>query len=325
MGSEYHNEDFDGEAQQAARDAIMEMPLFPDLTVQLRDALEYGPHCDMLQHFVYWFHPRHPKMQKRWTMYKTYTEWREECGLARKQVDKGRARLRELGLVTEKKGPHGRVHYQVDWVALAEDLSLSPCGEQTDEFDEWFDDDLDENSLSPYGEQGQFVPQGEQSSLSPYGEQANTGDYAEDYVTGNSTLQVATKINKNGKTNEFSPPPIEDKRHFENDGTSSADIAAKAVKDEVEEVVAPPKPDNDTLLADVRKILNPDSGRWWAARIVLDKSYCYAPEVAARHMLLNVGDIEGADAISEAKEEELTQVVAYVMWEATEEGRACVT
>ena len=49
MGSEYHNEDFDVEAQQAARDAIMEIPLFPDLTVQLRDALEYGPHCDMLQ------------------------------------------------------------------------------------------------------------------------------------------------------------------------------------------------------------------------------------------------------------------------------------
>ena len=310
MGSEYHNEDFDVEAQQAARDAIMEIPLFPDLTVQLRDALEYGPHCDMLQHFVYWFHPRHPKMQKRWTMYKTYTEWREECGLARKQVDKGRARLRELGLVNEKKGPHGRVHYQVDWVALAEDLSLSPYGEQTDEFDEWFDDDLDENSLSPYGEQGQFVPQGEQSSLSPYGEQANTGDHSGDYLTGYPTLQVATKMNKNGKTNEFSPPPIEDKRHSENDGTSSADIA---VKEEVEEVVAPPKPDDDTLLADVRKILNPDSGRWYLAA-----------HVSAKHTAKMVADcILSEDGMSDVAHsvpyEDLLAAITYVRWDEEEE------
>src|SRR5215216_5894519 len=131
---------FDAEAQRVARDAIMEIPLFPDLTVALRGALGYGPHVDMLQHFCYWMHPRHPKMQNRWTLYKTYAEWREECGLARKQIDKGRTKLCELGLVTEKKGPHGRLHYRVDWVALAEVLSLSPVGEQTDELNDWFDD-----------------------------------------------------------------------------------------------------------------------------------------------------------------------------------------
>src|SRR5918992_1012872 len=123
----------DAEAQRAARDAIMQIRLFPDLTVALRGALGYGPHVDVLQHFSYWMHPRHPKMQNRWTLYKTYAEWREECGLARKQIDKGRTKLRELGLVTEKKGPHGRLHYRVDWVALAEVLSLSPVEEQTDE------------------------------------------------------------------------------------------------------------------------------------------------------------------------------------------------
>jgi hypothetical protein len=127
----------------------------------------------MLQHFCYWMHPRHPKMQNRWTLYKTYAEWREECGLARKQIDKGRTKLRELGLVTEKKGPHGRLHYRVDWEALAEVLSLSPTGEQTDELNDWFDDfDLidDEDSLSPIGEQG---------SLSPIGGQPNTGEAQE--------------------------------------------------------------------------------------------------------------------------------------------------
>src|SRR5918997_4414224 len=123
----------DAEAQRAARDAIMQIRLFPDLTVALRGALGYGPHVDMLQHFCYWMHPRHPKMQSRWTMYKTYEEWREECSLSDRQVRKGRKVLRELGLVTEKKSNYGRIDYRVDWVALAEVLSLDTNTVQTDE------------------------------------------------------------------------------------------------------------------------------------------------------------------------------------------------
>src|SRR5215218_3614531 len=167
--AQYTTEDANGNAnaEQAARDAMMQIPLFPDLTVALRAALGYGPHVDMLQHFCYWMHPRHRTMQRRWWLYKTYAEWRDECGLRRKQVDKGRKALRELGLVEEKKGPHGRLHYRVEWAALASKLSLSPVGEQ-----------------------GQFVLQGEQGSLSPAGGHANTGDYAEDYLTEKSTLQV---------------------------------------------------------------------------------------------------------------------------------------
>src|SRR5918992_771036 len=76
----------DAEAQRAARDAVMQIRLFPDLTVALRGALGYGPHVDMLQHFCYWMHPRHPKMQDRWTMYKTYAEWCDECGLTDRQI-----------------------------------------------------------------------------------------------------------------------------------------------------------------------------------------------------------------------------------------------
>jgi hypothetical protein len=239
----------DAEAQRASRDAIMKIRLFPDLTVALRGALGYGPHVDMLQHFCYWMHPRHPKMQNRWTLYKTYAEWREECGLARKQIDKGRTKLRELGLVTEKKGPHGRLHYRVDWVALAEVLSLSSVGEQTDELNDWFDDfDLidDEDSLSPVGEQG---------SLSPIGGQPNTGEYADDYLSENSTLQVAAEpafaepaapqIDKEiNQDKEGSAPLGDDQRHSENGHTPSE---TTAVKDEVEQVVAPPKPGDDTL------------------------------------------------------------------------------
>src|SRR5215218_3465794 len=133
--AQYTTEDANGNAnaEQAARDAIMEIPLFPDLTVALRAALGYGPHVDMLQHFCYWMHPRHPKMQDRWTMYKTYEEWRDECGLSDRQIRKGRKVLRELGLVTEKKSNYGRIDYRVNWVALAEALSLNTSTAQTDE------------------------------------------------------------------------------------------------------------------------------------------------------------------------------------------------
>jgi hypothetical protein len=197
--------DVDLYAQQVARAAVMEMPLFPDLTVALRKAMGYGPHVEMLQHFCYWFHPLHPKMQERWMLYKTYEEWRNECALSRKQVGKGRKTLRALGLITEKKGPYGRIHYRVDWVAVANILSLSPVGEQTDDPDNKFVDVVGEDSLSPIGEQEQFVPQGAQSNLSPKGEQPNTGDYAGDYLTGDSLLQSGAEPAKA----EPAPPPID--------------------------------------------------------------------------------------------------------------------
>jgi hypothetical protein len=320
----------EAEAQRAARDAIMQIRLFPDLTVALRGALGYGPHVDVLQHFCYWMHPRHPKMQNRWTLYKTYAEWREECGLARKQIDKGRTKLRELGLVTEKKGPHGRLHYRVDWVVLAEVLSLSPVGEQSDELNDWFDDfDLidDEGSLSPVGEQGQNAPQGEQGSLSPIGGQPNTGEYADDYVSENSTLQVAAEpafaepaapqIDKEiNQDKEGSAPLGDDQRHSENGHTPSE---TTAVKDEVEQVVAPPKPGDDTLLDDVREILEPDSGRWWGAKFISERRKDYAPGAVVSIMLNSVDEIEEPGTITEADKTELLEAVRYVMWEAEEE------
>src|SRR5215212_2941174 len=155
----------DVEAQRTARNAIMEITLFPDLTVALRGALGSGPHVDMLQHFCFWMHPRHPKMQSRWTMYKTYAEWRGECSLSDRQVRKGRKVLRELGLVTEKKSNYGRINYRVDWVALAKELSLDTNTVQTDE--DWDDFDLfgDDDSLDGSTVQGQFGRYSDESSL----------------------------------------------------------------------------------------------------------------------------------------------------------------
>ena len=184
----------DAEAQRAARDAIMEIPLFPDLTVALRGALGYGPHVDMLQHFCYWMHPRHPKMQSRWTMYKTYEEWREECSLSDRQVRKGRKVLRELGLVTEKKSNYGRIDYRVDWVALAEVLNLDTNTVQTDEDLDDFDLLGDDASLDGITVQGQFGRYSEESSLDAISAQANAGEYAGEY------LQEKYSFTKSGRT-----------------------------------------------------------------------------------------------------------------------------
>lgn len=233
MGSEYHNEDFDVEAQQAARDAIMEIPLFPDLTVALRGALGYGPHVDMLQHFCYWMHPRHPKMQSRWTMYKTYAEWREECSLTDRQVRKGRKVLRELGLVTEKKSNYGRIDYRVNWVALAEALSLDTNTVQTDEDLDDFDLFGDDDSLDGSTVQGQFGRYSDESSLDAITVQANAGEHAGDYLQKTTLLQRAPEpafaepgaADRNGKEEKdwLSASPIEDKRHSQDSDTPSED------------------------------------------------------------------------------------------------------
>jgi hypothetical protein len=214
----------DAEAQRAARDAIMEISLFPDLTVALRGALGYGPHVDMLQHFCYWMHPRHPKMQSRWTMYKTYAEWREECSLTDRQVRKGRKVLRELGLVTEKKSNYGRIDYRVDWVALAEVLSLDTNTVQTDEDLDDFDPFYEDASLDAITVQGQFGRYSDESSLDATIVQANAGEYAGEYVQKNSPLQGApepalaepgaTEINRDKEQKEgIEAPPSTDKRH----------------------------------------------------------------------------------------------------------------
>jgi hypothetical protein len=113
-------------AQREARDAVMKIRQFPDLEKRLVSV--FGPTAEalMLHQLIYWFSK--PKMSHRWTMYKTFDEWYQERGLNRKQVDKGRARLCPSGVVKEMYGPHKRVHYRINWVRLAEILTVPPSG-----------------------------------------------------------------------------------------------------------------------------------------------------------------------------------------------------
>jgi hypothetical protein len=316
----------DAEAQRAARDAIMQIRLFPDLTVALRGALGYGPHVDMLQHFCYWMHPRHPKMQSRWTMYKTYAEWRDECALSDRQVRKGRKVLRELGLVTEKKSNYGRIDYRVNWVALAEALRLNTSTVQTDEDLDDFDLFGDDDSLDGITAQGQFGRYSDESSLDANTVQANAGEHAGDYLQKTTLLQRAPEpafaepgapeINKDKEPKVGLAPPSEDKRHSKNGRTPSE---TTAVRDVGESVVIPPKPDDDTLLDDVREILDPDSGRWWGATFVAQRHMQYVPETVAKLMGNLAEEIERPEVIRRAERSTLEDAVRYVMWEAEEE------
>ena len=327
----------DAEARQAARDAVMEIPLFPDLIVRLRDALGYGPHCEMLQHYCYWMNPEKRKMRNRWSIWKTFDEWYEECGLTDRQVKKGRKKLRELGIMSHKRGQYSRVYYQVDWVALADALDLSYV---VDEDDIWFEDDEHEfipdgNSVPNGNENGRsfrtatasdFIPDGNSVQFIPdgYGVRLNTKEYAGDYLSGESSLQEAPEpafaepgaMNGNGKKEEKdSPPPVEDKRHSQDSDTPSTE---QALRDEVEEVVAPPKPDDDTLLAEMKDVLDPSGDRWWAASVFPNMD-TLASSVVVGFIRKNPEEIESPETLLSATDEELTQAVTYVMWAERED------
>ena len=130
----------DAEAQRAARDAIMAIPVFPELERRLISVLAPTSEALMIHQLVYWF--SRPKMQNRWSAYKTYKEWKDERGLNRRQVDKGRKRLKANKLVEEKYGNYKRIVYQIDWVRLA-GLLLIPLKEgQSYDLDDFEDEDF---------------------------------------------------------------------------------------------------------------------------------------------------------------------------------------
>jgi hypothetical protein len=314
MDTQYHNPDFNVEAQQAARDAVMEIPLFPELGVQLRKALGYGPHVDMLQHFCYWFHPRHRKMQNRWTLWKTFDEWHEECGLTDRQVKKGRKVLAEKHLVTAKRGQHSRVHYRVDWLALAEALGV----EHDDEFISdgiSVQNETEEESLFRTVLASSFIPDGITDQLIPDGisVRLNTGDYAGEYLQESSLLQRAAEpadaepavpeMNRNEREEPIAPP-VGDKRHSQEIDTPSQRTAAK------EKVEEPEKPTNTPLLAEVREILNPDSGRWHLAAHVSAK---HTAQTVAKGILCE-DDI--SEVVHSVPYEDVEAAVEYLRWEA---------
>jgi hypothetical protein len=229
------------EAQRAARDAIMKIPAFPELERRLVSVLGPTSEALMMHQLVYWFNKK--KMQNRWSAYKTYKEWKDERGLNRKQVDKGRKRLKANKLVEEKYGNYKRIEYQVDWVRLAELLGIPLKGSQSYDLDDVKDADFFDEPVYPLkgDESSADAPKGGtvRNDMSPMddtpdsyaenssfgGVQFNAGEYAEAYEQDNSTLQAGAEpafaepappeINKKEEPQEdnLSSPPDTDERH----------------------------------------------------------------------------------------------------------------
>jgi hypothetical protein len=244
---------YDAEAQRAARDAIMEIPAFPELLTRLTRVFGPGAERDMIHQLIYWFSK--PKMQHRWWAYKTADEWRDERGLNRKQVNKGRARLKPWGVLEEKYGNYKRLHYRINWVRLAELLSIPLKGGQSDEWDAFEDDPfIDELSEPLKGGQSSWddTPKGGSNVIAPprsgdnpdtYAEnhlngggQTNAREYAGEYLQENSPLQGAPEpalaepgaieINRDKEQKEgVEAPPSTNKLHSQVDETQQPTLA----------------------------------------------------------------------------------------------------
>jgi hypothetical protein len=234
----------DAEAQQTARDAIMAIPQFPELERRLISVLGPTSEALMIHQLVYWFSK--PKMQNRWSAYKTYKEWKDERGLNRKQVDKGRKRLKANKLVEMKYSNYKRITYRVDWVRLAGLLQIPLKGGQSYDLDDFEDDDFDDLLGEPLyplkgGQSSSDAPKGgtvendiplmddapdtyaENSSFG--GVQSNARDYAGAFSQDNTLLQRAPEpafaepgapeMNKKEgpQEDDLSSQPDIDKRH----------------------------------------------------------------------------------------------------------------
>jgi hypothetical protein len=155
--------DITGDGEQVSRELlfarkyVQDIDLFPELQVRLTRIFGPGVERDMLHQLVYWF--RKPKMQNRWTAYKTFDEWREERGLNRKQVDKGRKALKADGVVQEAYGPYKKVHYRVNWIRLQRMLETGQRWPKDDLVEDHFDLSQDDTTIDP--------PRGDTHRLTP--------------------------------------------------------------------------------------------------------------------------------------------------------------
>ncbi len=216
--------DITGDGEQVSRELlfarkyVQDIDLFPELQVRLTRIFGPGVERDMLHQLVYWF--RKPKMQNRWTAYKTFDEWREERGLNRKQVEKGRKALRADGIVQEKKGPYKRVHYRVDWIRLQRMLETGQRWPKDD-----FDLPQDDTTIAP--------PRGNSQRLPPPG-----GSDAIDPLKGHSPTQETTQKSTSGKNARkyFSREPA---LQAASDAKNGADAPPEMDKEKVAEKQRP--------------------------------------------------------------------------------------
>jgi hypothetical protein len=106
--------------------------------------------------------------------------------------------------------------------------------------------------------------------------------------------------------------PDTDKRHSQEALTNRKRTAAIAGVEEAPKPQAPPKPEDDTFLDEVRKTLDPEMDQWWGAKFVESERQQYTPELVTK--LLADDD----ELSYQERSAELEPVVRYVLWEATQ-------
>lgn len=225
-------------AQLAARSAIMEIPLFPELEKRLTRVFGVTPAMVFVHQIVYWF--GRPGMADRWTMYKTADEWHEERGLNRNALKRARKRAMAAGVIAEKKGPYKKIHYRPDWVRLAYLLRLDcavPDAEDTADV-EGIEEAVDPRPIplrgptqgetngirsTPLRDRSQNATLKASRSIDTLGAQSNTENYAEEQLAEDYALQAsAERLEEasadaltdayvaplNGGDNAFTPPQV---------------------------------------------------------------------------------------------------------------------
>jgi hypothetical protein len=120
-------------------------------------------------------------------------------------------------------------------------------------------------------------------------------------------------MDRDGKKEEVTPRGfLEDKRHSQNGHTSSAEQLERDEGEE-REPVAPPKPNDDTLLAEITEILDPTTERWEQAEYVWRLRPYYTNSNITTF-------IAGNEELAKGwQDEEIRPAVDYVVWMMSKE------
>jgi hypothetical protein len=288
-----------------------------------------------LEYLIFWSGKSHAPHGWVWKSRDEIEDLEKGTGQGHREQEKARKILRgdkqrdgRTFRVVEECRPSRRraTFYRVDLVAVANIIGVELLSS--------IEDDLDffglEESESPHGatQNGQTPDKPSESpheatesphgtTESPHG--AASVDTSLDTYSS-STLQVvgepafAEPPTTNGKRKkEKAEQPLTTEHPSQNGHTPSE---TTAVKDEVEQVVAPAKPDDDALLAEVKEILDAESGRWWGAANIAKHKDTFTAEKVAGYIITNAVDIKRPEVVTSAPRDELVQAVEYVQWEA---------
>ncbi len=111
--------------EEAAKNTIKEGILpYPYRETMLQRAFGLGAGA-FLNHLVFWSGLGHGiEGDKEW-VYKTLEDWDRERALSRNQVDKARAKLKDAGVLEERRYLGNRIYYRIRWGALAAVLGVT--------------------------------------------------------------------------------------------------------------------------------------------------------------------------------------------------------